>query len=154
MPFSSSQLYYSTSQASSLPPGVKDPWCLLSSPTVRTFAPSIFCFIDFYSNNFLVACLRLCLRRASLPLYSLFLQFASWSNPGIHASCYTEHIVCASRIPNNNVPLFHFWRMCWMELFATSRNPFLKYNSPHCVEADVMLAGKFDWKNCSLLPQN
>lgn len=41
-----------------------------------------------------------------------------------------------------------------MELFAVSRNTFLKYESPCCLEENEMLGGEFYWKNCSSLLQN
>lgn len=34
-----------------------------------------------------------------------------------------------------------------MELIAISRNTFLKYESPCCLEENAMLGGEFHWKN-------
>ena len=41
-------------------------------------APSVYCFIDFYCNNFLVVCLQLCLHR-ELPFS--YIPFCSFSLP-------------------------------------------------------------------------
>lgn len=49
---------------------------------------------------------------------------------------------------------FIFEVVGWMELFAISRNTFLKYESPCCLEANAMLGGEFYWKNCSSFLQN
>ena len=80
MPFSSSQLYSLLYNHSLLPPSTLFKIHDVSPPAHQSElgAPSVYCFIDFYRDNFLAVCLQLCLHRE--PPFS-YIPFCSFSLP-------------------------------------------------------------------------